>query len=71
MQLEETIRELIKRELETGVRLNLRQVADKTHVDYKRLWAFMSEKTRQRLSAAEAQSIFETLSGQPLFPANK
>ena len=68
MQLEETIRELIKKEMKNGIRLSLRQVADKTQVDYKRLWAFLSPKSHQRLSAAEAQQVYEALSGQPLLP---
>lgn len=66
MDLEAKIRQLIKDETDSGLRLNLRQVADKTGVKYKRLWHFMSEKYPQKLSLLEAQAVFEALSGQPL-----
>ena len=68
MDLEQRIRELIKAEMVGGLRLNLRQVADKTGIRYKRLWHFQSAKYPQALSAVEAQQIFEALSGQPLLP---
>ena len=68
MTLEETIKNLIKREMDSGLRLNLRQVAAKTNVKYKRLWHFLSEKQPQNLTADEAQAVYEALSGQPLLP---
>lgn len=66
MDLEAKIRQLIKDEMESGLRLNLRQVADKTGLKYKRLWHFLSEKYPQKLSLPEAQAVFEALSGHPL-----
>lgn len=66
--IETRIRDLIRQEQHTGIKLNLRQISDKVGVDYHRVWAFMSEKKSLQLSAVEAQVIYETLSGKPLLP---
>ena len=66
MDLEETIRALIAQEQTTGLKLNLRQIAQKTGVGYKRLWHFLSKTQPGKLSIQDAQQVYEKLSGKPL-----
>lgn len=68
MDLETTVRDLIRQEQESDLRLSLRQVARKVGVDYKRLWHFMSTSQPGRLSVKEAQQVYEKLSLKPLLP---
>jgi len=68
MDLEHVVRDLVRQEQENDLRLNLRQVASKVKVNYKRLWHFMSETQPGKLSVAEVQAIYEKLSGKPLLP---
>jgi hypothetical protein len=70
MDLEDTIRSLIEKEFAADMRMSLARVARKTRTDYKRLWAFMQEENPGRLSAAEAQQIYEVLANKPLLPPN-
>lgn len=71
MDLEATIRDLVRQEMENDLRLSLRQVATKVGIKYKRLWHFMSETQPGRITIAEAQHIYETLSNKPLLDSNK
>lgn len=68
MNLDEKIRLLVETERTTGLRLSLRQIADKCGVTYDRLWCFMSTKRRGELRLDEAQRIYEALTGKPLLP---
>lgn len=68
MDLEDTIRNLIRREFAADMRMNLTRIAKRTGVDYKRLWSFLQDKNPGRISAAEAQQVYEILSGNPLLP---
>jgi predicted nucleic acid-binding protein len=70
MNLEAVIRELVQQEKNSEVRLKLSQVALKTGVDYKRLWQFMRKNNPGRLSATEAQMVYEKLTGKPLLPSD-
>ena len=70
MDLEETVRALIQQELEDDLRLNLKQVARKVKVKYKRLWHFTSKTQPGKLTVPETQQIFEILTGKPLLHDN-
>lgn len=70
MDLEHVVRNLVRQELESDLRLKLSHVARKAGVDYKRLWHFMSETQPGKLSVAEVQTVYEKLSGKPLLSAD-
>lgn len=70
MSIEEKVKELVEQAREPIGDLKLSQIAKKCKVDYDRLWRFMHKDYPDYLQAADAQAIYETLTGQPLLPAS-
>lgn len=68
MNLDETIRHLVKQARTTPPRVSLKQIAAATDVDYHKLWRFLNPRHPDILNPAEAQAIYELLSGKPLLP---
>jgi hypothetical protein len=71
MDLEDTVRRLVRQELEGDMRLSLSHIARRTATDYKRLWSFMQAEKPGRITAAEAQAVYENLTGKPLLPQDQ
>lgn len=71
MDLETVVRDLVRQERESDLRLSLRQVARKVRIDYKRLWHFMSSTQPGRLTVQEVQQVYEKLTLKPLLPQDE
>lgn len=66
MNLEENIRQLIEQAQKDPPHLRLSQIATLAGVEYNRVWRFMSKDHPNTLLAADAQALYEKLSGKPL-----